>query len=493
MSASSLTDRQVRGSNVRVKHNDLRELLELIEGIGELEVVEGADWNLEISALSELLCNAKAGRAPALLFDNIKGYPKGFRILSGTANSPRRLALSMGFPDPEKPLDLVQSYRDRMRSEFELKPPVQVERGPILENIDRDDAVDLLKFPVPFVHEKDGGRYIGTDDMVIMRDYDSDWVNAATYRSMICDRNTVGLWMSPGKHGRLIREKYFKAGKPCPVAIVVGQDPLMFFSANMEVDYATDELAHAGGHRGWPFEIIKSELHGLPIPAQAEIVLEGEILPDETFKEGPFGEFMGYYASPQHDEPKVRIRRVYHRNDPILTMAIPARPPMNYTYARGVVKAAMIWDEMEKCGLPGVKGVWCHEAGAGRMFNVVTIEQLYPGHSKQAGMLAANCHSGNYAGRWTIVVDHDIDPSDLFDVVWAMSTRCDPPEDIDYVRRCWSTPLDSMLKEPPFYSNRAVVDACRPWAWKDQFPAIAEASPELKAKIYKKYAHMFRD
>ena len=84
------------------------------------------------------------------------------------------------------------------------------------------------------------------------------------------------------------------------------------------------------------------------------------------------------------------------------------------------------------------------------MFNVVAIKQLYPGHAKQAGMLAANCHSGNYAGRWVIVVDDDIDPSNLFDVVWAMSTRCDPVEDIDYIRRCWSTPLDRMLKEPPF-------------------------------------------
>lgn len=485
--------KQKQASNHRVKHTDLRELLGLIDAMGELENVEGADWNLEVCALAELLCHAKAGGAPALLFDKIKGYPEGFRILSGTANSPKRLALTLGLPVPRNPIDVVQAYRDRMRTDFELIPPEYVDNGPILENVDRDDDVDIFKFPVPFIHEKDGGRYIGTDDMVIMRDFDSEWVNAATYRSMVHDRNTVGVWMSPGKHGRIIRNKYFAAGRPCPVAIVVGQDPLLFFSANVEVDFATDELAYAGGHRGWPFEIIKSELHGLPIPAHAEVVLEGEILPDETFKEGPFGEFMGYYASPQHDEYKVRIRRVYYRNDPILTMAIPARPPNNYTFARGVVKSAMIWDEVEKTGLPGVKGVWCHEAGAGRMFNVIAIQQQYPGHSKQAGMLAANCHSGNYAGRWVIMVDEDIDPSNLFDVVWAMSTRCDPTEDIDNIRRAWSTPLDSMLRGPPYHNNRAVVDACRPWDWKDEFPAVAEASPELKAKIYKKYAHMFEN
>ena len=99
----------------------------------------------------------------------------------------------------------------------------------------------------------------------------------------------------------------------------------------------------------------------------------------------------------------VRIRRVYWRNDPILTLAVPSRPPQNFTFARAAVKSAMIWNEVEKAGLPGVAGVWCHEAGAGRLFNVIAISQLYPGHASQAGMLAANCHAGNYAGRWTVV------------------------------------------------------------------------------------------
>ena len=92
---------------------------------------------------------------------------------------------------------------------------------------------------------------------------------------------------------------------------------------------------------------------------------------------------------------------------------------------------------------------------------------------KQAGMLATNCHSGNYAERWVIMMDEDIDPSNLFDVVWAMSTRCDPVEEIYFVRRAWSMPLDSMLLGPPFCNSRAVVDACRPWGWKDEFPPVA--------------------
>ena len=458
------------------RHIDLRDLLERFDEIGELEIVEGADWNLEMAALGELVCARNPGRAPALLFKNIKDYPENFRVLSGAANSFKRLAIVLGFQEPKTELDLVQSYRDRMKTDFKLIPPETVKTGPIMENIDRDEDVDLYKFPIPFIHEHDGGRYIGTDDVVIMKDPDSGWVNAATYRVMVHDKNTTGIWMSPGKHGRMIREKYFEKGKPCPVLISCGQDPLLFLAGHSEVDHNVSEFDYAGGHRGFPFETIPSEIHGLPIPAHSEIVLEGEIYGDQesAHTEGPFGEFMGYYA-----------------NDPILTMAIPSRPPSNFTFARSAVKSAMIWDEIEKAGLPGVNGIWCHEAGAGRLFNVVSIKQMYPGHVKQAAMLAANCHSGNYAGRWVVVVDEDIDPANIFDVIWAMSTRCDPPTDTEFIHNSWSTPLDTMLREPPYHNNRGIIDACRPWGWKDEFPTVAESSPELKAQVMKKWPDLF--
>ena len=470
---------------------DLRELIERFDEMGELSRVKGADWNMEIGALSETVAGSNPGRAKALLFDDIPGYPAGFRILSGAANAYKRLALVLGLPEPENEMDLVHAYRDKAKRKFELLPPVEVQEGPILENIDREEEVDLWKFPAPFVHERDGGRYIGTDDLVIMRDPDSGWINVGTYRVMVHDKNTVAIWMSPGKHGRLISEKYFSKAENCPVLISCGHDPNLFLVAHQEVDYELDEFAYAGGQRGKPIEVIQSELHKLPIPAYAELVLEGEIIADEMREEGPFGEFMGYYASGSSELPIVKIKRVYWRKNPIITLAVPSRPPENFTFARATVKSAMIWDEVEKAGLPGVRGVWCHESGAGRLFNVISIEQLYPGHATQAGMLAANCHAGNYAGRWVIVVDEDIDPSNLFDVTWAMSTRCDPPEDIQFVKRSWSTPLDRLLREPPWQNNRAIVDACRPYGWKDDFPKVAEASFELKSRIRKKFPEFF--
>ena len=470
-------------------HVDLRDWIERVSSVGELMRISGVDWNLEMGAVAEMIYHARPENPPAILFENIPGYSADFRVLSGMTNSPLRLALTLGLPRPKHPLDVVRAYRDRMK-QFQLIPNVFVDTGPVLENVDRDAAVDLLKFPVPFLHELDGGRYIGTADLVIMRDPDTGWVNIGTYRAQVHDRNTLGLWMSPGKHGRLIREKYLKQGKNCPVVICCGHDPLLFLSSGNEVGYGIGEFAHAGGHRGEPFDTINSELHGLPMPAQAEIVLEGEILLDDLRSEGPFGEWTGYFASSMREDNVVRVRRVYYRNAPIMTMACPMRPPSDYSLSKCVIKSAMIWDQVEKAGLSGVRGVWCHEAGGGRLFNIISIEQAYAGHAKQAAMLAANVHAGNYLGRFVVVVEQDIDPTNTFDVIWAMSTRCDPVEDIDFIRQAWSGPLDP--RKNGAHNSRAILVACRPYESIKDFPAVAESSLELRGKTLEKWGHLIK-
>ena len=134
------------------------------------------------------------------------------------------------------------------------------------------------------------------------------------------------------------------------------------------------------------------------MPAHAEIVLEGELIESVTAKEGPFGEFTGYYASSPSEQPVVEVKRVYYRNDPIIGIASPMRPPSDFSFSKCVMKAGMIWDEVERAGLSGVAGVWVHEFGGARMFNVIAIKQAYPGHARQAGLLAAGCQSASYLG-----------------------------------------------------------------------------------------------
>jgi 4-hydroxy-3-polyprenylbenzoate decarboxylase len=122
------------------------------------------------------------------------------------------------------------------------------------------------------------------------------------------------------------------------------------------------------------------------------------------------------------------------------------------------------------------------------MFNIVSIEQSYPGHSKQAGMVASQCHAGAYLGRFVVVVDEDIDPSNTFDVLWAMASRTDPVESIEIIKRCWSGPLDPRIPAgKKGFNSKAIIDACRPWEWKDEFPKVVESSPSLREKVLKKW------
>jgi 4-hydroxy-3-polyprenylbenzoate decarboxylase len=467
-------------------HADLRDFIARAERAGELVRIPGADWKLEMGALAEIVNHGRR-EPPAVLFEDVPGYPRGMRLLSGAANSSKRVALALGLPVPDHPLDVVRAYRDRMKTHRPIAPEI-VAQAPVFENIDRDDQVDLLKFPVPLLHEHDGGRYIGTDDLVIMRDPDGSWVNCATYRAMLQDNKHVSIWISPGKHGRQIREKYFRAGEPCPVLISCGHDPLLFLAGGNELKYGLSEYDYAGGHRGEPCEVALSEMHALPMPAHAEIVLEGEMIENVNAKEGPFGEFTGYYASSPSEQPLIEVKRVYYRNNPILGIASPTRPPSDFSFSKCVMKAGMIWDEVERAGLSGVAGVWVHEFGGARMFNVIAIKQAYPGHARQAGLLGAGCQSGSYLGRFVVVVDDDVDPSDLFEVMWAICTRCDPANDIEFVRRAWSGPLDPLLDTASATNSRAIIDACRPFERLKDFPRVARASPELRQRVREKFA-----
>src|SRR5687767_12462345 len=159
----------------------LRGALARFDQAGELLRIDGADWKLEMGTLAEIVY--REASPPAILFDNIPGYPKGFRALSGATNSAKRLAIVLGFPEPSHPLDVVRAYRDRMKTHQPI-PPRVVKDGPVLENV-VESSIDVLKFPAPLLHEHDGGRYLGTDDLVIMRDPEQGWVNCGTYRAMV--------------------------------------------------------------------------------------------------------------------------------------------------------------------------------------------------------------------------------------------------------------------------------------------------------------------
>jgi 4-hydroxy-3-polyprenylbenzoate decarboxylase len=468
---------------------DLRSWMAEVEQIGELKRLSGADWDVEIGAVTEL-GHHRGERSSALLFDEIKGYPKGYRVLSNTLNSTKRLALTLGMDTNYTRLDFVRDIKKRITNVEYVKPEV-VKDGPILENVLEGKEIDMWKFPTPKWHEHDGGRYIGTGSVDITRDPDEGWVNLGTYRVMIHNEDTLGFYISPGKQGRIMREKHFAKGEVCKVAVSFGHHPLIYLAGGMEVPHGVSEYEWVGGLQGAPVPVVHGEYTGLPFPANAEIVIEGDAVPGEDMDEGPFGEWTGYYASARRPEPIIKVKRLYHRNDPIILGAPPTRPPCEFNYMRCFMRAAMVWQQLEAAGIPDVRGVWCHEAGGSRLFTIVSIKQRYTGHARQAGMVACFCLAGGYLGRYVIVVDEDIDPTNTNDVLWALATRSDPEADIEVVRRAWSGPLDPIIRpndKEKRHSSRAVIDACRPYEWIGEFPRVAESSPEVRKAAEEKWS-----
>jgi 4-hydroxy-3-polyprenylbenzoate decarboxylase len=292
-----------------------------------------------------------------------------------------------------------------------------------------------------------------------------------------------------------MRDKYQARKEPMPVAIVAGGDPMAFLMACSEVPYGISEYDIVGGIRGEPVEVINGPVTGLPIPARAEIVIEGFVQPDKERIEGPFGEWTGYYASDLRPEPVLDIKAIYYRNNPIILGCPPQRPPDEIARYRAVVRSALLRENIEKADVPGVHAAWAHEVGSARLFLAVAITQRYAGHAKQVGHIAAMCHVGAYCGRYVIVVDDDIDVSNLEEVIWAMITRSDPATSIDIITNAWSTPLDPRI-EPERKAagdntnSRAIIDACRPWHWRDKFPRVNMPTPEERRVAMQKFGHL---
>ncbi|WP_425087035.1 UbiD family decarboxylase [Stappia sp.] len=484
------TDRQ----RFDVAYSDLRDWIAEAEALGELEVLTGVDWQEGIGAATELVSHSDS--TPALMFDEIPGHAKGFRVLTNIFGGKRK-AMTLGFPAHYDKQALSNGFSEIYRPNDALIPPTIVDTGPILDTVLEGDAIDLDIFPTPLWHPGDGGRYIGTGSFNLTRDPDSGWLNLGCYRVMLNDRQSLSYNAGPGKHGRLHHQKYAARGEHMPVAIVVGGDPLTFLLSGIEAPAEISEYDIAGGMRGRPLELVRGRHTGLPFPANAEIVIEGFVDPEAVVPEGPFGDWTGTYTEAGRKRPLVRVSAIYHRSDPILLGFIPQSLPDEYSRFRAITRTAIVRRNIEASGIPGIAGVWCHEVGGARMLTVVAIEQRHPGHARQAGHIACQCHAGAYGGKWVIVVDDDIDPSNLDEVIWAALTRSDPATSTDFIRGAWTSPADPRI--PPeqraagdITNSRMIIDACIPFHWRDQFPASSRPTPEQRAAAKARFGHLLR-
>jgi UbiD family decarboxylase len=475
-------------------YNDLREWLVQAEKLGEVKTLKGLSWEREIGMVTEMVL--RDGNAPCVVFDEVPGCPKGFRVLTNFFGG-KRSNVTMGFGPELSRLSLSEAFYNQRWKNLQTIPHEIVKTGPVLENIMEGDDIDVTKFPTPLWHDHDGGRYLGTGSYDVTIDPDSGWINQGTYRVMIHNKKQVGFYISPGKHGRIHRDKYEAMGEPMPVLIVCGGDPLTFLIGCNEAPVGVCEYDIVGGLRGEAMKCIKGKHTGLPFPADAEIVIEGFVQPGNRKMEGPFGEWTGYYASDTREEPVLDIKAIYHRNDPIILGCPPQRPPDELGRYRAVMRSAMLRDNIVKAGVPDVTAVWAHEVGGARMLVAVAIKQRYGGHARQVGHIACQCHVGAYAGKYVVVVDDDVDVSDLEELTWAMVTRSDPASSIDIIPETWSTPLDPRIhpedkKKGNFRNSRAIIDATRPFHWRNEFPLVNAPSPELRKEARERWGHILK-
>jgi 4-hydroxy-3-polyprenylbenzoate decarboxylase len=461
-------------------YDDLRGFIAQVEALGALRRIDGADPAYELGGITEVA--AGMADCPALLFDSVKGFARGFRVFTNATVSPQRAALALGIDPRLAPVDALKDWR-RRRASLTMHKPVTVKCGAALEN--STTQVDLARFPAPVWHRQDGGPYIGSGSIVVMRDPDSGWVNASIYRVQVHSRDRVTVQFDhQGRHGAIIARKYWERGEPCPVAVVNGPDPSLFIAGFEYLPEGASEYDFAGAIRGRPVEVLEAPHTGLPVPAHAEIVFEGHLLKDQTLPEGPFGEFTGYYAADKRPGPIMQVEAMHWRNDPVLLGSPPMKPPR---FHFGLpFRAAGIWSNLEAIGVTDIVGAWQHVA---QLMTVISLRQRYAGHAKRAGLIAA---AQSYMGRIVVVVDEDVDPSNLADVMWAIATRCEPSEQVDIVRNAWSSGLDPRL--PPedrarglTSHSKLILDACKPFAWREQFPTTSALSLEEARRIKEKW------
>lgn len=440
---------------------NVREWVKLMEDNGMLHRIrEEVDLVEEMSGITYMV--AKNADSPALLFENVKGYKDTSILFNLIGSSKERYALTLGLPVGSTPLEMIDMIRNRLKKTI---PPKLVgrESAPFYENTVRGEQVNVSDFPAPKHWPLDGGNYIGTATIVITKDPDTNVVNVGTYRQMVHNDKQVGVMYSPGKDGRLHMEKWFKQGKPMPIAAVWGINPIMMLVGSAGFPKNVSEYDHAGGLLGEAIEVVEGEVTGLPIPANSEVVVEGYVYPDTKF-EGPFGEFTGYYGRPGEAAPYIDIQAIHSRSNPILTGALMAEyPACEQELFLAYMRSARLHDDFDRLGVPGIRGVYSiPQAAAGFGMTVVSIEQQYPGHAAQALAIAAQSPSSAYFAKWIVAVDHDVDPTDVDQVLWAMATRANPIDDIDILRNTWSTWLDPAQNPPEKrpYASKALINAC---------------------------------
>jgi UbiD family decarboxylase len=469
----------------------LGDWLKIVESLGELKRIKApVDCDLEMGTITYLAGKTVGG--PALLFENIKDHPGGRLLFNPFGSSLNRVAVSIREEPTKDALGVVRVLSEKMKKRI---APVVIDAkdAEVNRNIESGDKVDVTKFPAPKMWPLDGGRYLGTADSVITMNPEDGRVNLGCYRQMVQGPKQVGFYSSPGKDATLDKQRWWDRGQPAPVAAVYGLDPLLFLASSTSFPKDVSEYEFAGGINGSPIEVFKSDVTNLTLPAHAEIIVEGFAYPDKVAPEGPFGEFTGYYGRPGGATPYIDIKTIRYRNDPIVTSALMSDGWSNECGLMwAMAKAAKVWTDLNSMGVPGIRGVWSPPEAAGWGMTVVSIKQQYAGHAAQVGALAAQCMGGAYFTKYIVVIDDDVDPTELSEVVWAMVTRSRPAQSIDILRETWSTYLDPSQNPPEIrpWGSKCIINACKEYKYIKTYSRRSLLKKEVYDSVCKRWKEL---
>lgn len=421
--------------------NDLREFLQFLEEHGELlKTKKPVDVKFEISSY---IRKTSDQRGPALFFENVKNFD--MPVVGGIFATRERAFLALETSSQ----DYVHKFQNALDH---LLAPKLVSNAPCKDVIYTGNDVDLTRLPIPIFSEKDPAPFI-TLGLSISRDPKSGGKNTSIYRLQLKGRNRLGI-MAQHLVRQLVEAE--SLGKGLPIAIAIGTDPVIPLATQWMAPYGTDEMALAGALRGQPVEVVKAETVDLEVPATAEIVIEGNVLPNIREQEGPFGEVSGYYT-PANPKPLIEVSAITHRKNPIYQAALTGMPTTeNHILKQLPLEATFYW--MLKKEFPGVTAVHFPAAGTVGMISVIAMKQAY---ECEARNVIATMF-GSRRNKITIVVDDDVDIYDMEKVLWAIATRTQADEDIVIFPRLVATAMDPSVRKFRVGSSLG-IDATKPF------------------------------
>ena len=439
-------------------NKDLRQFLQVAKAAGPefyVEAKKPLKPELEKDVLQFKLY--QAGRAPVIYCPKIRGSK--LPLVSNLFGSYELLGLALGL-DPQKATksDIFHAYRMKKDERKPVKV-IPASKAPVKEVILRGDDADLGLLPINLHAELNCGKYISVGQMVC-KDPDTGIPNVGIYRHHVKGKDKLGVMLVPDHHAAYIARRYAELGKTMEVAIFLGHHPAVALGSLYKGPMGVNELEIAGGLLGEPLEVIPAETVDLPVPAHAEIVIEGTLDPRNMVTDGPFSEWEGYYGI----ELKcylIQVKCITMRKDAIYHDLAPSQREHNF--ATALNQSCAVYDAV-KAVVPTIKDVYLPYSGRCNIIGYVSIAKRVPGESNRAALAAVNSVS---CLKIVVVVDEDIDVYNEEEVIWAIATRTTPDTDITILPRLLGDPLsptsyDELRQKRGVMITKMTIDATKP-------------------------------